>query len=66
MASYRLYCLDGSGHISLADWIEAASDEDAIATARALRPDAHRCEVWRKDRLVARLTDEGRFEPVAA
>jgi len=29
---------------SLADWIQADNAEGAIATARKLRPDAHRCE----------------------
>ena len=36
MAQYRLYFLGGDGRISLADWIEVASDEDAIAAARQL------------------------------
>jgi hypothetical protein len=66
MADYRLYCLDGQGHISLADWIEAASDEEAIAEARRLRADAHRCEIWLRNRLVARLNDKGLFERMPA
>lgn len=56
---YRLYCLSGDGHIGFADWIEAASDEEAISKARALRPDAHKCEVWHKTRLVARINSDG-------
>ena len=62
MADYRVYCLNGVGQIGLADWIEAETDEEAIAKARELRPDAHRCEVWLKQRLVATLNDRGRFE----
>jgi hypothetical protein len=58
MADYRLYCLDGAGHIALADWIEAVSDEDAIGEARRLRPEAHRCELWQQGRLVAKLNGE--------
>ena len=65
MAAYRLYCLDGAGHIGLADWIEADTDEAAIAGARELRPDAHRCEIWLKDRLVAKLSELGRFERIS-
>lgn len=65
MADYRVYCLSGDGQIGLADWIEACSDDEAIVIARKLRPDAHRCEIWLKDRLVAKLSTEGRFEPVA-
>src|SRR4029078_3009309 len=30
MGDYRLYCLDGEGRISLADWIEADTDDEAI------------------------------------
>jgi hypothetical protein len=62
MADYRLYCLDGDGHIGLADWIEAGTDEEAIRKARALRPDAHRCEIWLKTKLVAKLNHQGHFE----
>ena len=59
MADYRMYCLDGAGHIGLADWIQADTDEAAIVEARRLRPDAHICEVWLKERLVARLDHNG-------
>ena len=55
MVAYRIYCLDGRGHIALADWIDATGDEDAIAQARDLKRDAVKCEVWHKDRLVASL-----------
>jgi len=55
MTAYRLYCLDGAGHISLADWIEAASDAEALAEARQLKKDALQCEVWQGDRLVGSL-----------
>jgi hypothetical protein len=52
---YRLYCLDGAGRISLAEWIEADGDEQAIAKARSIQHGALKCEVWQRDRLVARL-----------
>ena len=65
MAAYRLYCLDGAGHIGLADWIEADTDEDAIAKARNLKPGAHRCEIWLGQRLVAKLSEVGRFERIS-
>jgi len=55
MPSYRLYCLDGAGRISLADWIEADTDEEAVATARKLEHGALKCEVWDGNRLVAKL-----------
>jgi hypothetical protein len=56
MAEYRLYCLDGAGRISLAEWIEADSDEDALAKARSMGHGALKCELWQRNRLVARLT----------
>ena len=62
MADYRLYFLDGAGHIGLADWLEASDDEDAIAKAREMRPDANKCEIWHKDRLIARLDAKGVVE----
>ena len=55
MASHRLYCLDGAGRISLADWIRAADDEDAVRQARLMKNRSLECEVWRGDRLVATL-----------
>ena len=55
MPDYRLYCLDGGGRISLADWIQAADDEDAVRQARIMRPDAMRFEIWQGRRLVASL-----------
>jgi hypothetical protein len=62
MPDYRLYCLDGDGHIGLADWIEADTDEEAVKKARELRPGAHRCEIWLKSKLVANLNHQGQFE----
>ena len=59
MADYRVYCLDGQGQIGLADLIEAETDDEALAKARALRPDAHKCELWLKNRLVAKLNAGG-------
>lgn len=58
MASYRLYCLDGAGHISLADWVEAENDGEALARARQLKHNARRCEVWRGSSLVASFTGQ--------
>ena len=55
MASYRVYSLDGAGHIGLADWIDAQTDEDAIAQAHWMKRSALRCEVWQSTRLVAVL-----------
>ena len=62
MSDYRIYCVDSEGRIGLADWIQADSDEEAVLKARELKPNRRQCEIWHKDRLVGRLTFEGRFE----
>lgn len=62
MADYRVYCLDGEGAIALADWIEARNDDEAISKARRFKDGALRCELWLKDRLVAKLNPAGRLE----
>lgn len=55
MEDYRLYCLDGAQRIQrAAEVINASSDEDAVAQARALdKPTA--CEIWQGRRLVATI-----------
>ena len=55
MAEYRLYCLDGAGHISLAEPLHAADDAEAIAKARAMHMRALKCEVWKSAVLIATL-----------
>jgi len=55
MVAYRLYCLDGTGRISEADWIEAKDDNEAVAAARRLKSNAIKCEIWSADRMVASL-----------
>ena len=51
MPSYRVYCYDGAGKLWVADSIEAAGDEQALAAAREMKV-AIKCEVWERDRLV--------------
>ena len=53
--SYRYYRLDGVGHLHSAEWIEAASDEGAIALVEIRYPDAV-CEIWQGRRLVAKVS----------
>jgi hypothetical protein len=57
--TYRVYCLDAEHHMVSADWIEAVSDEDAIALAEA-RGFGSKCEVWEGRRLVAELGEARR------
>ena len=53
--NYRYYCLDDVGRLHDAEWFYAESDEDAIAAARQLQPDAIQCEIWKRNRLVATI-----------
>ena len=51
--NYRVYSLD-EWRILHGEWLEAASDREAIAAARAAYP-GFRCEVWGSDRLIAKF-----------
>jgi hypothetical protein len=55
--TYRLYRFDAANMVVTADWIEAASDEEAIAKAEAACA-AAKCELWDGDRLVAQIEPE--------
>ena len=55
MPRYRLYCLDGKGSITSAEWLKADSDEQALQVARDLRKGVM-CEIWRRERLIGKLT----------
>ena len=57
--TYRVYCYDGARKIVSADWIEAVSDEDAIAKAEAAGF-GDKCEIWDGNRMVAQLEAERR------
>ncbi|HET6942861.1 MAG TPA: hypothetical protein VFH89_11930 [Sphingomicrobium sp.] len=55
MLVYRVYCLDGVNRFQRTETIEAATDEDAIRRARGMMEDCTICEIWDRERLVARL-----------
>ena len=57
--TYRVYCYDNAHQIVTADWIEASSDEEAIAKAQGA-DFGSKCEVWDGRRLVAALSEERR------
>jgi hypothetical protein len=52
--TYRLYCFDAALKVVSADWLDATTDEEAIADAQA-RGFGSKCEIWDGDRLVAQL-----------
>ena len=58
MSTYRVYCIEGADQISLADWIEAEGDEEAISHARTLCGKG-RVEIWQKNRLIAKIHAKG-------
>lgn len=63
--NYRVYCLDRANHVVEVEWVTAASDEEAIAAARAMKNSGLR-EVWMGDRLVATIQVNTTDEPSAA
>ena len=63
--SYRYYCLDSSGRLHNADWLQADSDEEAISLVKAKHSDARRCEIWQGQRLVAAIAAPERSSVVA-
>lgn len=54
MPAYRHYRLDGAGNITSAEWLEAADDDDAVRSVRALELRVA-SEIWSGSRLVARI-----------
>ena len=58
--TYRIYCLDAARKIVSADWLDATTDEDAVAEAEAAGFGS-KCEIWNGDRLVAQLESERRL-----
>ena len=51
--NYRYYCLDGTGNLHEAEWIEADNDKVAISQAEAQCPDGT-WELWHGSRMVAK------------
>lgn len=52
--SYRVYCFDAANRNVGVDWIEAASDAEAVALVQQGEPHT-KCEIWDGRRLVATL-----------
>ena len=52
MASYHLYWLDDRGTVRSEEWLDADSDEGAIAKARAMKKPVQ-CELWHDGRQLA-------------
>ena len=56
-STYRVYRLDRVRHVVEVEWVEAASDRDAVAAARAIT-NSGRSEIWLGERLVATIDVE--------
>lgn len=52
--NYRVYCLDGVNSIVRGEWVDASTDEEAIAVVRNSYPGLA-CEIWERNRLVAKI-----------
>ena len=59
LKTYRVYCFDGTAMSVTGDLIQASSDEEAIAKAKASGFKS-KCEVWEGNRLVASFEGERR------
>lgn len=59
LKTYRVYCFDAAHKVVTADWLDAASDEEAIAKSEA-DGFGSKCEIWDGKRLVAQLEDDRR------
>ena len=64
-ANYRIYRIDGAGHVVGVEWLEADSDDAALAAARAMTEPGKR-EIWMRDRLVGTIRIEAADESSAA
>lgn len=62
MSDYRIYCFDGIDRVWAADWIQAASDADALQSAQSIS-DARKLEVWQGARLVASFSRDANKRP---
>jgi hypothetical protein len=54
MRAYRLYCFDGVSKITGVHEIVAETDDEALQEARAIKSGV-KCELWERDRLIARF-----------
>jgi hypothetical protein len=59
LKTYRVYCFDGTVMSVTGDLIQASSDEEAIARAKAAGFKS-KCEIWDGNRLVATFEGERR------
>lgn len=57
--TYRIYSYDHRNKIVSADWLDATTDEAAIAEAHE-KGFGNQCEVWEGHRIIAKLADQRR------
>jgi hypothetical protein len=62
MRKYQVYSVDPEGRVLGNRVIEAASDDDAIFTARSMRRQFN-TEIWHRDRRVGRIAGVPRVSP---
>lgn len=57
--NYRVYCHDGVNKVVSAEWVDAQTDDEAIALVQA-RYSEYDCELWDGRRLVAKIDSNRR------
>ena len=58
-SNYRVYCHGGANKVVNAEWVDARSDEEAVAFVEATYP-SYDCELWEGRRLVATIQSDRR------
>jgi hypothetical protein len=53
--AYRAYFLDGVNRFTRTEAVAATSDEHAVREATVIMGDALKCEIWDRQRLVAKI-----------
>ena len=59
MPAYRVYHLDGAGRVDSAEWLEATSDEKAVAAALESPMKAVSAELWQGNRRLVCFNHNG-------
>ena len=59
MADYKIYRLNGVGQIASVPVVVSASDDEGALVAARDQSNPYGCEIWRGNRLIARIDADG-------
>lgn len=65
LETYRIYHVGTGGRLRLGDTLRAASDDEAVASARPRLAPGQPAELWRGGRMVGRFSHTHEFLPGA-